>query len=44
LIVVGAGPPADTASGGWWEQLGTAALARAPGRLARAARIAVGWR
>jgi hypothetical protein len=44
LFVVPVGPPAD-ASGQprpWFESIGKAALDRAPGRLVRAARIAVG--
>ncbi|MCI0347592.1 MAG: hypothetical protein L0221_19495, partial [Chloroflexi bacterium] len=44
LLVVPAGPPIDV--GGrprpWAEALGQAAIERAPGRLVRAARIAIG--
>jgi glycogen debranching enzyme len=42
LTVLGAGPPDDVAPSGWLERLELAALDRAPGRLARAARIALG--
>jgi glycogen debranching enzyme len=44
LLVVPAGPPVDVSgqSRPWLEVLGQAALERAPGRLVRAARIAVG--
>jgi len=42
LIVIGAGPPDDAGSGRTTERLQMAALDRMPGRLARAARIALG--
>lgn len=42
LLVVGAGPPDDVGEGDLLERLEMTALARAPGRLARAARIAIG--
>jgi hypothetical protein len=44
LIVATAGPPANArgTAAPWWEQVERAALRRAPGRLVRAARIAVG--
>jgi glycogen debranching enzyme len=42
LIVVGAGPPDDVGNASVLERLQLAVLARAPGRLARAARIAIG--
>jgi glycogen debranching enzyme len=42
LLVVGAGPPDDVGSGSLLERFELAALGRAPGRLARAARIAIG--
>ncbi len=42
LIVIGAGPPNDVDKGGVLERLAMGALGRAPGRLARAARIAIG--
>jgi glycogen debranching enzyme len=41
LLVIGAGPP-DTDDPSWFERLELATLDRAPGRLARAARIAIG--
>ena len=41
LMVVPAGPP-NAAGGSWLERLERAGLAAAPGRLARAARIAIG--
>jgi hypothetical protein len=40
--VVGAGPPDEPGQRGWLDRLELAALDRAPGRLARAARIALG--
>jgi hypothetical protein len=40
--VIGAGPPNDVDKGGVLERLAMGALGRAPGRLARAARIAIG--
>ncbi len=43
LAVVPAGPPDDVDGGTLRERAERAALARAPGRLARAARLAVGW-
>jgi glycogen debranching enzyme len=42
LFVVGAGAPDDVGDGRWLERVQLAALDRAPGRLARAARIALG--
>jgi glycogen debranching enzyme len=42
LIVIGSGPP-NSNSLTWQEQAKRAALGRAPGRLARAARLAIGW-
>ena len=42
LLVVPAGPPDDLGTGNWLERLEREALDRAPGRLARAARIAIG--
>jgi glycogen debranching enzyme len=42
LVVVGAGPPDDVGERRWLERLELAGLDRAPGRLARAARIALG--
>lgn len=42
LIVVGASPPDDVGRGSLLERLEVAALDRAPGRLARAARLAIG--
>jgi glycogen debranching enzyme len=42
LVVVPAGPPNDLGSPSWLDRLELAALDRAPGRLARAARIALG--
>jgi glycogen debranching enzyme len=42
LVVIGAGPPNDVGGGGALEALEAAALRRAPGRLARAARIGIG--
>ena len=41
LLVVGAGPP-DADDGDWWERLEYGLLDRMPGRLSRAARIALG--
>jgi glycogen debranching enzyme len=42
LLVVGAGPPDNVGNGSLLERLELGALGRAPGRLARAARIAIG--
>jgi glycogen debranching enzyme len=42
LIVMGAGPPDDAEGASGWERLQYAAIGRAPGRLARAGRIALG--
>jgi hypothetical protein len=42
LIVVGAGPPDNVGNDSLLERLELGALGRAPGRLARAARIAIG--
>jgi glycogen debranching enzyme len=42
LAIISGGPPDAVDPGSWLEQLGFAALERAPGRLARAARIAIG--
>jgi hypothetical protein len=44
LLIVPAGPPADVSGRPrpWIETVGQAAMGRAPGRLVRAARIAVG--
>ena len=42
LLVVGAGPPDDVGERRWVERLELAGLDRAPGRLARAARLALG--
>jgi glycogen debranching enzyme len=42
IAVIAAGPPDDVESGTWLQRLGLAALELAPGRLARAARIAIG--
>jgi glycogen debranching enzyme len=42
LLVVPAGPPDDVGPGSWLERLEVAGLDRAPGRLARAARISLG--
>ena len=44
LLVIGAGPPDNPDGGSWLEQLEYAALRRTPGRLVRAARIALGLR
>jgi glycogen debranching enzyme len=43
LAVIGAGPPDNVQAGGLFEQLEFEVLKRAPGRLARAARLALGW-
>jgi glycogen debranching enzyme len=42
LAVIGAPPPNDIGTANWFERLERAGLDRAPGRLARAARIALG--
>ena len=42
LVVIGAGPPDDVGKAGLLARLEMGALDRAPGRLARAARIAIG--
>jgi len=42
VVVVGAGPPNDVGGGAALEALEREALRRAPGRLARAARIGIG--
>jgi glycogen debranching enzyme len=44
LLVIGAGPPDDPDGRSWLEQVEYSALQRMPGRLVRAARIALGLR